>query len=121
MKIKIYQINLNRDQDNICFMGMEALQKIRGNTEINSAAYDSVFEGEVECKTLENIYTMFNFSHPEGYNARSLSVSDVVEIVSDEKLKSGFYFCDSFGFKEITFDLTRTNNSTIWEAGNRYE
>jgi len=111
MKIKIYQVNLDRDHDNVGFMGMEALQKLQGSTEINSAAYDSVFEGEVECKTLEDVYVMLNRSHPRGYKGRSLSVSDVVEIVSDEKLKPGFYFCDSFGFKEVSFEPDKTQKS----------
>ena len=111
MKIKIYQVNHDRDQNNVCFMGMEALKRIQGNTEVNSAIYDSVFEGEVQCKTLENVYEMFNRNHPQGYKARSLSVSDVVEIVEDEKLKPGFYFCDSIGYKEISFDPDKTQKS----------
>lgn len=111
MKIKIYQVNLERDQDNVGFMGMDALQRIQGTTEVNSTVYDSVFEGEIQCKTLENVYVMFNRSHPQGYKARSLSVSDVVEIVADEKLKPGFYFCDSFGFKEVAFEPDKTQKS----------
>lgn len=111
MKIKIYQVNLDRDQHNVGFMGMDALQRIQGNTEVNSAVYDSVFEGEVQCKTLEDVYDMFNRDHPQGYKARSLSVSDVVEIVEDEKLKPGFYFCDSIGFKEVSFAPDKTQKS----------
>lgn len=111
MKIKIYQVNLERDQDNVGFMGMDSLQRIQGSTEVNSAVYDSVFEGEIQCKTLEDVYVMFNRSHPQGYKARSLSVSDVVEVVADEKLKPGFYFCDSFGFKEISFEPDKTQKS----------
>ncbi|MCM1296286.1 MAG: YodL domain-containing protein [Muribaculaceae bacterium] len=111
MRIKIYQVNLERDKDNVGLMDMDSLQRIKGSTEINSAVYDSVFEGEVPCKTLEGIYTMFNSDHPQGYKARSLSVSDVVEIVSDEKLKPGFYFCDSFGFKEVSFEPDRSQKS----------
>lgn len=111
MKIKIYQVNLERDQDNVSFMGMDTLQRIQGSTEINSAVYDSVFEGEIQCKTLEDVYVMFNRSHPQGYKARSLSVSDVVEIVADEKLKPGFYFCDSIGFREISFEPDKTQKS----------
>ncbi len=111
MKIKIYQVNLERDQDNVGFMGMDSLQRIQGSTDINSAVYDGVFEGEIQCKTLEDVYVMFNRSHPQGYKARSLSVSDVVEIVADEKLKPGFYFCDSFGFKEVAFEPDKTQKS----------
>lgn len=111
MKIKIYQVNLDRDQHNVGFMGMDALQRIQGNTEVNSSVYDSVFEGEVQCKTLEDVYAMFNHDHPQGYKARSLSVSDVVEIVEDEKLQPGFYFCDSIGYKEVSFEPDETQKS----------
>ena len=39
---------------------------------------------------------------PEGYKGRTLSVSDVVEIICSGE-KSIFYFCDSFDFKRIEF------------------
>ena len=68
--------------------------------------YDKVFEGEVECGTLEEVYQMFNIGQPDGYRGRSLSVSDVVEVVGEEK--STFHFCDSIGFREVDFDPDMT-------------
>ena len=56
--------------------------------------------------TLEEVYQMFNLDHPEGYRGRSLSVSDVVEVVGEEK--STFHFCDSIGFREVDFDPDMT-------------
>ena len=47
---------------------------------------------------------MFNLEHPEDYRGRSLSVSDVVEVVEAEAVKPGFYFCDSVGFESVSFD-----------------
>ena len=38
---------------------------------------------------------MLNINHPINYKGHSLSVSDICEI--DNK----YYFCDSFGWKEI--------------------
>ena len=67
---------------------------------------DKVFEGEVDCGTLEEVYQMFNLDHPDGYQGRSLSVSDVVEVVGEEK--STFHFCDSIGFREVDFDPDMT-------------
>ena len=49
---------------------------------------------------------MFNLDHPDGYRGRSLSVSDVVEVVGEEK--STFHFCDSIGFREVDFDPDMT-------------
>lgn len=60
----------------------------------------------MECGTLEEVYQMFNLDHPDGYQGRSLSVSDVVEVVGEEK--STFHFCDSIGFREVDFDPDMT-------------
>ena len=106
MNIRIYQINMKRDKNNIAFMRYDSLPKFQGSSEIDSNLYDKVFEGEVKCKSLEEVYQMFNLNHPAGYKARSLSVSDVVEVVAKDGT-SNFYFCDSFGFKETAFDSTK--------------
>lgn len=110
MRIKIYQVNMDRDESNLAFMSLDFLQK-KGFQQPDAGQYDLVFEGSLPCNTLEDVYKVFNLSHPHGYKARSLSVSDVVEIVEDEKLKSGFYFCDSFGFQEVSFDPSKAQIS----------
>lgn len=102
MKIRIYQVNLNRDTNNFAFMNLEFLGKVKGVHTVDSKIYDKVFDGEVDCKTLEDVYRMFNLNHPKDYKGRSLSVSDVVEVVKDNG-NSDFYFCDSIGFKQIDF------------------
>lgn len=108
MNIAIYQVNMDRDNDNVAFLNYENLERFQGSNMINSKIYDKVFEGEVDCGSLEEVYRMFNIDHPDGYRGRSLSVSDVVEVASEGK--STFYFCDSISFKEIAFDsdLTET-------------
>ena len=93
MKIAIYQINPDRDENNVAFLNYENLERFQGPAALRSEIYDKVFEGEVECGTLEEVYQMFNLDHPDGYQGRSLSVSDVVEVVGEEK--STFHFCDS--------------------------
>ena len=103
MDITIYQINMGRDHNRIAFEGLDLLKMYQGSDKIDSRIYDRVFEGEVDCKDLEDVYRKFNLEHPEGYKGRSLSVSDVVEIV-DENGDSTFHFCDSIGFKQIDFD-----------------
>ena len=86
MKIIIYQINMERDTNRIAFEGLELLEQYQGSKEINSALYDKVYEGEVDCAGLEDVFQMFNLDHPEDYKGRSLSVSDVVEVVEAPKL-----------------------------------
>lgn len=106
MNIAIYQINPDRDENNVAFLNYENLERFQGSAELRSEIYDKVFEGEVECGTLEEVYQMFNLDHPDGYQGRSLSVSDVVEVVGEEK--STFHFCDSIGFREVDFDPDMT-------------
>lgn len=103
-EFSIYQINVDRDTANVCFIGMESLEKIKGTKDVNAAAYDRVYDGKMDCISLENIYQKFNVDHPADYKGRSLSVSDVVEIRESDTLNPGFYFVDSIGFKSISFD-----------------
>ena len=103
-EFSIYQINVDRDTANVCFIGMESLEKIKGTKEVNAAAYDRVYDGKLDCSSLVNIYQKFNVDHPADYKGRSLSVSDVVEIRESDTLNPGFYFVDSIGFKSISFD-----------------
>lgn len=103
-EFSIYQINTDRDTANVCFIGMESLEKIKGTKDVNAAAYDRVYDGKMDCISLENIYQKFNVDHPADYKGRSLSVSDVVEIRESDTLNPGFYFVDSIGFKSISFD-----------------
>lgn len=67
--------------------------------------YDEVWDGSMEAgsneyQTLNSIYETFNINHPEGYAARSLSMSDIVE------LGGRLYYVDAFGFEDIT-DVVR--------------
>ena len=59
-EFSIYQINVDRDTANVCFIGMESLKKIKGTKEVNAAAYDRVYDGKMDCISLENIYQKFN-------------------------------------------------------------
>ena len=106
MNIAIYQIDPDRDENNVAFLNYENLERFQGSAALRSEIYDKVFEGEVDCGTLEEVYQMFNLDHPDGYRGRSLSVSDVVEVVGEEK--STFHFCDSIGFREVDFDPDMT-------------
>lgn len=120
MKIRIYQINLMRDTNKMAFRPYEDLKR-QGCPFVDFEIYDKVFEGEVDCKTLEEVFIMFNTtSHPEGYKGRNLSVSDVVEVM-EGGTDIGFYYCDSVGFKCVAFNLTGAAISQILNADNADE
>ena len=103
MIIKLYQVNKERDVHSVMFESLEKTLNILNSSTINSSIYDLVYSGEVEAKTLDDVYAIFNIYRPEDYVGRSMSVSDVVEIIEDDKIEKGFYFCDSFGFTKIDF------------------
>ena len=109
MNIRIYQIGKDTHEKLLAFkkyafLNLEALEHIQGTREINSSIYDCVYVGTVDCITLEDVYKKFNTDHPRGFHGHSLSVSDVVEITEAENVNPGFYYCDSFGFKEVQFE-----------------
>lgn len=51
---------------------------------------------------LENLFAEFNLNHPKDFPGHSLSVSDVVALKKEDKDYWYWYYCDSFGWKEIT-------------------
>ena len=103
MKIKLYQIDIERDSNIVCYMCYESTLKRAGK--VDPEIYNKVFEGEVACRDLEDVYHLFNVGQkPENYFGRSMSVSDVLHVVESDHVAPGFYFCDTIGFKKIDFD-----------------
>ena len=105
MDVKLYQINLDRDEEGRAFMSQDWLARhVDDPVKIDSSIYDCVFAGEIDGSTLEDAFAIFNFDHPDGYKGRSMSVSDVlVTELEDGKLAA--YFCDSIGFTHVDFDM----------------
>lgn len=101
MKIKIYQIDTDKDKNNVKFARHELLQKYQGSSEIDASLYKEVFSGDVDCTTLEGVYTAFNKTPHPLHRGHSLSVSDIV--TTDD----GAFYCDSFGFQKVDFDESK--------------
>ena len=70
-----------------------------------------VFDGDIDCETLEDVYTKFNIDLPTGYRGRSLSKSDIVEVENKNGVERSFWFCDSFGFAEVGFEPELTQDA----------
>lgn len=109
-EISIYQINTQRDGYNVAFINRKHLEHLQGTAEVNSSIYDRVYSCSLPITELDDVYKTFNLDLPNDFRGRSLSVSDVVEIHKSPILKEGFYFCDSIGFSEITFDASQARN-----------
>ena len=102
MKIKIYQINSDRDRNTVKFLQYKHLDNFQETKDINAFIYDEVFSGDVDCENLEDIYRKFNTEGHPLHRGHSLSVSDVVVT------KDGAYYCDSVGFQKVDFDQSLT-------------
>ena len=96
MRIQIYQINHERDTERAKFMSLKDDQIP------NSSIYDEVFDAEIEETDLESIYARFNTEGHPLHRGHSLSVSDVVV------LGGKAHICQSFGFREVPFDVSQT-------------
>ena len=89
-KIKIFQIDEKRDTLERIFRSYIDVSYIDPNS------YDMVWEDEVEDSVgLEDIYYKYNCNCPTGYKARSMSVSDIIEIDGKQ------FYCDYIGFAEL--------------------
>lgn len=108
MDVRLYQVNLDRDENSVAFESLDTMKKWQGSPEIDSAIYDKVFDGSIDTEDLEGVYELFNIDQPDGYTGRSMSVSDIVEICKSDTVKPGFYYCDSVGFKDVAFDPEKT-------------
>ncbi len=105
MKVRIYQIVPELDCNNLMFRNLQTVTG-RSSGKIPEEIYSNVYEGELEANRLEDVFYILNCNHPRDYFARSLSVSDVVEVIHSPD-NSSFYFCDSFGFRPFPFDKSR--------------
>lgn len=115
MKYKIYQVNMDRGGD-LAFLNSSEMMKRMGSNELDSSVYDLVYEGEVprklEAGTIEYLFQKFNVDLPDDYHGRSMSVSDIIEIVDTNQ----FYYVDSIGFSEcMIFDPKLAKNLEITE------
>ncbi|MEG2080580.1 MAG: YodL domain-containing protein [Oscillospiraceae bacterium] len=167
MKIRIFQINSERDKNRVKFESLEDTENYQGKSQIDSAIYDEVFSGSVECKDLEDVYGIFNENPPPLHRGHFLSMSDIVEVQGEapelvgkikfynsstafeeceytdtEKfnadikessyvgrtieienlqnkhiptVQNGFYFCDTYGYKDVDFDpnLAQKSNNLL--------
>jgi len=75
--------------------------------EFNPVHYDGVYYGHIEGNTsesvLEKLFEKFNMNQPDDFKGHSLSVSDVVVLFDHNGCK--WYYCDRFGWENITRDI----------------
>lgn len=88
------------------FLGWETANK---HANWSFDPYRSVWNGTEEAADdmdlVNYLWEVFNEKQPVGYRARSLSVSDVIRVENMETDTVKYYYCDSFGWKDITSEV----------------
>lgn len=78
MRVKIYQINAEKDENAKRFSPFSYAEEHGG---VNSDMYKQVYFGDLDTDDLEGVFAKLNESDkPPLYKGTSLSVSDVVEV-----------------------------------------
>ena len=97
---KIYQMHI---ENNAKFMSLDFVKE--NNLPLALSDYEKVYKGEAEVPegksneiVCDHIYMKFQGAKPEGYKGHSISMSDIIE------LDGKYYYCDSYGWEEITFN-----------------
>jgi len=101
---------LQLDKDRIVekgFRSLDAINREFGKVFLGdyTTAYIGLHEGKNEEIILEHLFHIFNVDRPTDFWGHSMSVSDVIELNNTKTNETKFYYCDSFGFKEIEFQL----------------
>lgn len=96
MKYKIYQI---KDTRNTFYSFVGWNSTVADMFSLDD--YHVVYEGEISgINVLDKLFEKFNIDRPEDFNGHSLSVSDLVVLNKDGN--DFWYYCDSFGWEDIT-------------------
>lgn len=108
MEIVLYQINSERDYHECEFMDYQYTEQFG----IDPFSYDRVWSGHLEAKTLDEVFSTLNGDiYPNDYMGRSMSISDICEVVGADG-QSKFYFVDRYAdFKEVEFDSSLTREA----------
>lgn len=103
MQYTIYQLNTRTPRDerpyDYEFMRWDYAEKNGFNFKEH---YEKVYNGTINKSGSDHVildgylWEKFNINHPSDFKGHSLSVSDIVQ------LNDKYYYCDSFGWKDIT-------------------
>lgn len=93
----IYQVGVNED---FCFMRWGAARGHNWSFDPYKTVWEGIEEARDDYDLLNYLYEVFNERRPSDFRGHSMSVSDIVMIRSDGGRK--YYYCDSFGWQDIT-------------------
>lgn len=106
---RIYQLEFSGERKTIpfAFLGIKALYKA-GYEQPPASDYRVACEDTLICpkdqsreEILKRILDRYNDTLPEDYHGRSVSLSDVVELYSQDE--RSYFYCDTSGFVQVRF------------------
>lgn len=96
--IMVFKFNIYQTGSEYAFMSWENARE-----KFNLNDYAKVYSGTIEDKdishALQRLYFIFNLNHPVDYKGRSLSVSDIVELKTEQLHE--LYYCNPFGWIKL--------------------
>ena len=98
MQVRVYQIDPDRDKNRVMYERLDDLARHQVSSKVDESLYDRVLKADVDCESLEQLYTLLNTKGHPLHHGGQMKVSDVV--VTDQ----GAFYCDRLGFVEIGFD-----------------
>ena len=127
MELKIYQIDTEKDKQRVVFEGYDSLQKItKKENAIDSDIYKCIYTMKPEDEEkfthfdLDGFYHFLNSPYeerPKEYKGHSLSVSDIIVVKNSHCIDDGAYFCDRFGWKDVSNEFFKAEKTTrIWKV-----
>ncbi len=103
MKVKIYEINRDRDVSKVKHRNLDELAQIQGTRIVNPSIYDKVFRADMDEFEPDEIYGRFSFKRQSKQSGNLLSDSDVVVT------ENGAYYCSDGKCEKINFDESQAN------------
>lgn len=91
--------------DDRCFRDYESIVELFGSVDPAGYVYADagIIEADTPQQALEKLFEIYNMNRPVDYEGRSMSVSDIVKLSSDESpFCRDLWFCDSIGFKKLS-------------------
>lgn len=104
---EIWQLRDDPANRSIAFLPYDYASQFR----LTDSRYEKMYEAPVteNDNSLDKIFCKFNVDRPADFLGHSLSVSDIIVTVKDEKKQA--YYCDSYGFQPVQGFFTQRNQS----------
>ena len=82
-EFSIYQINTDRDDNRVCFLGLDTLERFQHSKAVDPALYDRVYDGKLDCNSLETIFeNRFMHAREMVRMGASIRIEDRIALVS---------------------------------------